>query len=162
MNLKSIVLKPIVTVINSTTGNNYGVEDFRIMKVADPLAGDLSGSGEYSGEQRCMYDMLTADENGIRLRLTIKPDNFTAMEALVFDTYGGEEFNDNRSTYSATYRLNAVEVGLTAGSRRCPDLSALYLQGCSVIATEDGKLIMTEQGRYLLQEGSECDSDDVG
>lgn len=161
MNLKSIVLKPIVTVINSTTGNNYSVEDFSIVKVNDPLGGELRGNGEYAGEHRCMYDMLTADVNGIRLRLTIKPDNFTSMEALVFDTYSGEEFNDNRSTYSATYRLNAVEVGLTAGTRRCPDLSALYLQGCSVIATEDGKLIMTEQGRYLLQEGSECDDGDI-
>lgn len=157
MDLKRIILKPIVDKVNATTKNTYLVDDFNIIMVADPLRSTLNHTGDYGGEHRCLYDLFTKDENGIRLRLTVKPDDFTVMENLVFDTYANEdEEEEGRMVYSATYRLKSEAIGLSASTKICPDLSQLYVQGCDVLATEAGGLIQTDSGLYLLDEGSEC------
>lgn len=160
MDLKSIILKPIVDKINATTNNSYLVDDFLLVTVADPLKSTLNQSGEYAGEHRCLYDLYTREEAGIRLRITIKPDDFTVMEDLVFDTYiDQQQTQETRKVYSATYRLNSEAIGLKASTKICPDLSQLYLQGCDVLATEAGKLIQTDSGLYLLDEGSTCEDE---
>lgn len=156
MELKELILTPIVERINASTNRSYGIDDFYMLRVDDPLKGSLKDSGTYAGETRCMYDMLTVDPNGLRVRITIKPDSFTSMEPLIFDTYGAEDFDDNRSVYSSTFRLNSEKVGLVAGATRCPDLTQLYLQGCEVLTTEGGELIIGNNDLYFLREGSNC------
>lgn len=157
MELKNRILKPLIAAIAVTRRTKYEVDDFFLLRADDPLDGELTTSGLYSGEVRCMYDLITKDEDGMRIRLTIKPDSINALETLVFDTYGVNDFDDNRSIYSATFRLHAPEVGIKAGSSYCPNLSLLYLQGCTVLITEDGRLIQGEQDRYILGENSRCD-----
>lgn len=160
MSTKQIVLNPVVDMINRHLGTRYTTDDYVIRLMNDPLKWDPNVGGEYAGEKRCVYDFITKhDEGGVRVRVFTKPDKNQSIGDMRLDRYVVNEEDDmlgERVQYSATYRVLAREIGMSYNDDRCPDLSQLLLEGCTVIVTESGFLIQTEVGEYITSEQSTC------
>jgi len=145
MTYSEILAAPVLFKLKRQLNLTLAKGEYELLDVDDRLSNDTNVTGRTVDESRCVYDFITTDTNGLRIRMIVKQGN-PSLGDLNIDLFNRNQFDDNRTVYMLELR---IQDDIFKSGNNCIKLDD-NADSIRILLTAEGEPILTEDGDYIL------------